>query len=77
MGALYDSVVVPALDADTKPVVRFTVAFEVLLLVQVPPVVAFENSVVVPVQTDELPTLGDRAAFTVIVLVLAQPLLLV
>ena len=67
--------VVPALDADTKPVVRFTVAFEILLLVQVPPVTAFENSVVVPVHIEELPTLGDNAALIVIVLVLAQPLL--
>jgi hypothetical protein len=66
-------VVVPALDADTKPVVRFTVAFEILLLVHVPPVNAFEKSVVVPVHIDELPTLGDKAALTVIVLVLAQP----
>jgi hypothetical protein len=63
----------PALVADNKPVVRFIVAFVVLLLVQVPPVVAFENSVVVPVHIEELPTLGDRAALTVIVLVLAQP----
>ena len=67
--------VVPALDADTKPVVRFTVAFETLLLVQVPPVAALENNVVVPVHIVELPTLGDKAGFTVSVLVLAQPLL--
>jgi hypothetical protein len=66
--------VVPALDADTKPVVRCTVAFEVLLLVHVPPVNGFEKSVVVPVHMDELPTLGDKAALTVIVLVVAQPL---
>ncbi len=65
---------VPALDADTKPDVRCTVAFEMSLLVQVPPVNALENSVVVPVHIDELPTLGDKAALTVIVLVLAQPL---
>ena len=67
----------PALDADTKPVVRFIVAFVVLLLVQVPPVVAFENSVVVPVHIVELPTLVANAGLTVSVLVLAQPLLFV
>jgi hypothetical protein len=74
---MYDSVVVPAVDADTKPEVRFIVAFETLLLVQVPPGAAFENRVVVPVHIKELPTLGDKAGLTVIVLVLAQPLLFV
>jgi hypothetical protein len=72
-GTLYDIVVVPALDAVTMPLVGFTVALDVTLLDHVPPGVEFVNVVVVPVHIDELPTLGDNAAFTVTILVLAQP----
>ena len=37
---------VPALIPDTIPVIMFTVAFDVLLLVQVPPVTMFASVVV-------------------------------
>jgi hypothetical protein len=55
------------------PVVAPAVATVVILLVQVPPVVASVNVIVEPVHTAAVPNMGPGAEFTVTTAVLVQP----
>ena len=59
--------VVATMPPVTIPVVRSTVATKVLLLLQVPPVVASTRSMLEPVHTSEGPVMSGGAGFTVIV----------
>jgi hypothetical protein len=64
--------VVPDATPVTIPA-ELTVAAEVLLLNQVPPVGVELSVMVVPVQTDEGPAIGVGALLTVTVVVMLQP----
>jgi hypothetical protein len=67
---VYAIVVVPGDKPKTIPVVALTVATTTLVLLQVPPGVAFPSVVVAPVQTESVPVMGpDVAVFTVMILV--------
>lgn len=57
----------------TTPVVVFTVAFVVALLLHVPPPVALASVVVEPMHTDGVPVFTEGAAFTVTNVVRSQP----
>jgi len=69
---LYVILAVPAPTPVTIPVVRPTVAFAVLLLLQVPPVVVLASVVVCPTHTLGLPVLPASPAFTVTIAVRVQ-----
>ncbi len=58
-------VALPPVMPVTTPVVLFTVAFEVLLLVHVPPVIALLSVVVYPGQIKAAPVFDGKAAFIV------------
>ena len=51
-------VTVPAATPVTTPVLEFTVAMAVLLLLQLPPVVAFARVVVLPIQALSVPVIA-------------------
>lgn len=70
---LYVIVAVPAETPVTTPVVATTVAMVVLLLVHEPPVVASDRRVVEPTHTDATPVIDAGNGFTVIEIVLRQP----
>jgi hypothetical protein len=76
-------VAVPALTPLTKPELLFTVATEVLLLVQVPPgvPVAFDNCVVLPLQIVVVPVIVPATdpvlTVTTLVVVLVPQLLVI
>jgi hypothetical protein len=55
-------VAVPAATPVTNPVLEFTVAILVLLLLHVPPTVVFANWVVNPAQTLNVPVIGAGTA---------------
>ena len=63
---------VPALIPVATPVVLSIVATVVLVLLQVPPVVASLNVVVLPIHTPGVPVIGARG-LTVMVVVVAHP----
>ena len=69
-------VAVPLLTPVTSPELLATLATEMLLLVQVPPLVASESPNVAPWQTGVLPLIADGIVFTVIIAVATQPLLI-
>ena len=69
---VYDMVAVPAETAVTRPEPSMA-ATPVLLLVHVPPLVAFASVVVRPLQTLVLPVMTAGTAFTVSVVVAVQP----
>ncbi len=73
----YVTFVVPMATPVTIPVEIPTVAFDGLLLTQVPPVVLLESVTVWPTQTTFSPRLAGIAGFTVIVCTRAHPLALV
>ena len=56
----------------TTPLVEFTVANEVLLLLQVPPVVASPKAVDKPTQTEATPVIAVGEVFTVTWIVVRQ-----
>ena len=70
---MYVMFALPAAIPVTIPDVAFTVATDVLLLVQVPPVTASLNVVVLPAQTDALPEIAAGVAFTVTYDVVEHP----
>ena len=72
-GEVYVVIAAPAATPPNTPVVAPIVATEVLLLVQVPPGVASLNVLVDPWHMDVLPTMPDGRGFTVIVVVLLHP----
>jgi hypothetical protein len=72
---MYVIIVVPALIPVTTPVPASMVAFDVLLLLQVPPPVLFESVVAEPGQTVSVPLIAESAAFTVTSVTLKHPAL--
>jgi hypothetical protein len=70
---VYEMMEVPAIRPVTTPVVAFTVAFVVLLLAHVPPVVVEFRVTVVPVHKVVGPVIASGSAFTVIVAVINAP----
>ncbi len=66
-------VTVPALTPVTVPDALPTVAFAVLLLLHVPPLVAFAKVVVLPVHVTAVPVITAGIAFTVTSRVLKHP----
>ena len=57
----------------TIPVLKVTVAFAVLLLLQVPPLIPSDKAVVLPLQTPRLPVIAVGDVLTESVLVAVQP----
>ena len=72
---VYVILVVPAVTPVTTPELKTIVAVAVLLLLHVPPVVAFENTAVEPIQTVPGPVLVAGAAFIVTTALRIQPVL--
>lgn len=66
-------VALPAATPDTIPVLAPTDAIAALLLLHVPPLTVLVNVAVLPTQAFVLPPIADGLAFTVIVVVTAQP----
>jgi len=66
-------IAVPENTPNTDPVVADTLAIDVLLLLQLPPVVASDNVVESPTQTDVLPVITAGTGFTVIGVALMHP----
>ena len=64
---------VPAVTPVTTPVLETTVAIELLLLLQSPPIVALFNAVVKPAQTAVVPVLAVDSVLTVKTFVDVQP----
>ena len=64
---------IPAPVPVTTPVVPSTVAYEVLLLLQAPPVVRSLSETVDPTHTFPVPVMAEGSGFTVIPLVIRQP----
>lgn len=58
-------VTLPVIRPLTRPEVAWMVAIAGLLLLHVPPGVAHDSVVVLPMQTEELPVIGDMGAVTV------------
>ena len=73
VGKVYEMVTVPADTPVTTPVPEPTVALLVLLLLQVPPVVASVNAVVKPAHTLVVPVIEAGNGFTVTVIVGVLP----
>lgn len=65
--------VVPATRPETSPVLLPIVAFEVLLLLQVPPNDAFDSVMVAPTQTVDGPVILGGNGFTVTTAELTHP----
>jgi hypothetical protein len=70
---VYVILVVPALTPVTSPVPASTVAFDVLLLVHVPPAGEELNAVAAPAHTCASPPIADGISFTVTSRLTAQP----
>lgn len=66
-------VAVPAETAETAPEADPTVATPGLLLLHVPPDIAFIRDVALPAQIEVVPEIDEGVAFTVIVISAAQP----
>ena len=62
-------VTVPAATPVTTPVLEFTVAMPVLLLLQLPPVVTFARVVVLPIQALSVPVIAATVGRALIVTV--------
>lgn len=67
-------VVVPPVSPLTKPLALLIVATVIVLLAHVPPVVALDSTVVLPVHRVAVPVIGDGKARTVTVFVAVQPM---
>ena len=63
----------PAATPVTRPVVEFTVAWAIALLVHVPPAVASLKAEVKPTHTFEVPVMAEGVVLTVIRVVAIQP----
>jgi hypothetical protein len=61
---VYVIVLVPTATPFTTPDDTFTVAVEVALLLQVPPVIALVNVVDAPAQTESVPVIEEGSVFT-------------
>ena len=66
-------IAVPADTPVTIPVRLATVAFDGLLLLHVPPVAVFDNVVVNPAHTDDVPDIAEGAPLTVTTTVAGVP----
>ena len=76
-GILYEIIEVPAATPVTRPSSEPTVAFAVLLLIQVPPVVASVRFVCSPAHTTAVPVIMPGAGLTVTSFVAEHPVLLI
>ena len=63
----------PAVTPVTTPVAAPTLAMVVLLLVQLPPVVALESVMLLPTQTEVAPVISAGSGKTVTTLLATQP----
>ena len=73
LGAVYVMVAVPAKTPVTTPVAPSTVATPALLLVQLPPGVAFAKAVVAPTHNEAVPVIAAGDAMTVTTPGVEQP----
>ncbi len=72
VGKVYVIVVVPGEAPDTIPLPEPTVATTVLLLLQVPPVVALDKLIIAPTHTIDPPDIGETG-YMVTVLIARHP----